>query len=114
MISETLYAEYLKERQEAEILENESGFIIYKLTDGECFIIDMFIRPEIRGLGEGHSLVKNLKQIAIASGCKAITANIHLADKNANKTLLAGLHTGFKVVRADQNILLIYMDVGGK
>ena len=114
MISETLYAQYLKERQEAEILENENGFIIYKINQDECFIIDMFIRPEIRGLGQGNDLVRHLKQIAIANGCKAITANIHLADKNANKTLLAGLHAGFKVIRAENNILLICMDAGGK
>lgn len=110
MIADTLYSKYIKERLGHEIIENDSGFIVFKVNGKEVFIVDMYVRQGMRKNGLGSDLIKNLTGIATFHKAEVITANIHLFDKNANNTLMAALKVGFKVIQADQNILLIALN----
>ena len=113
MIKNTLYAKYLKERQDIDVLENKNGFITYKISGDECFIVDMCIDQEIRALGNARLFINELEKIAKEKSCKYISGNIHLWDKGANNTLIAALNIGFKVVKAEQGILVIVKEIGG-
>ena len=113
MIRGTLYEKYAKEREACELIENESAFIFYRISAKECFIADMFVEKEKRKSGEAREIIKALKGIALANECELITGNIFLTDVNANQTLLAALHVGFKVVAANQSFLTIAMKAGG-
>lgn len=112
-IKDTLYAKYMKERSNAEILETESGFIVYRIVGKECFIVDMYFDRDKRGTKLPTQLVNELGEVAKESGCECITANIHLSDKMAAKTLTSTLKFGFSLVRADAGILLIAKDLRG-
>ena len=70
----------------------------------------MYVRQGMRKNGLGSDLIKDLIGLATFHKAEVITANIHLFDANANNTLMAALKTGFKVVRADQDILLIALN----
>lgn len=107
MIADTLYAKYINERQEASIVETTCGFATFKIINGECFIIDMFVDESQRKIGHGRELVGAVEELAKESGCINLTANIFLADKNASKTLISALICGFQVVRAEAGVLLI-------
>lgn len=109
MIRDTLYAQYIKERQGLSILENENGFIIYKLTEQECFIQDMFVQKEYRRAGVGKDLLNRLKDIAC--GCDVILANIWLWDPNCNITLAGALACGFRVNRMNDGFIQIILDL---
>lgn len=113
MIKNSLYAKYMKERQNAEILENESGFVVYKFLEKECFINEMFVDTNKRSKGVGRALIYELEAIALEKGCDCISANIHLWDKGASNTLMAALSVGFEVSRSEQNILLIAKKIKG-
>lgn len=110
-ISETLFKKYISEREGKEIIENDLGFIIYKITQQECFIADMHVVSRSRRKGIGNSLFNQLYDLAKESKCKVITANIHLEDKNASNTLAASLKWGFKVQSCGHNILLIIKEI---
>lgn len=113
-IKDTLYANYISEREGIEIVENESGFITYKISGTECFLANMYVLPEKRRMGACVSLMKRLIEIAVANRCDVITANIDIAcDKNATQTLRASLSLNFKVVAAQHGILLIARELGG-
>lgn len=107
MISDSLYANYISERQNGSVIENDDAFITYKINGDECFILDMYVKKEKRTAGIGKKIVGELEAIALSENCKFISANIHLFDRNANSTLLASLMTGFDVVRADVGIITI-------
>lgn len=113
MIKETLYAKYILERQESHILENELGFITYKINGKECFIVDMYVDVNSRAVGKGKSLVYELESIALESSCEFISANIHLWDKGASNTLLSAINVGFEVIQADKNIISIIKKISG-
>lgn len=106
-IKNTLYYKYLVERNECDVLENEHGFIVYKITNKECFIVDMFIDKEKRKKYYGTDLLNSLVDLAVENGCINVTANIHLWDKNCNSTLIAAINSGFRMARAENNILLV-------
>lgn len=113
MIKETLYAKYLTERNNTNILENETGFVAYIINNSDCFIADMFINKENRASGKARALICQLEEIALKNSCEKITGNIHLWDSGASNTLLAALNIGFNIIRADQNILLISKKISG-
>ena len=107
MIQDTLYAEYIKERMDCDVLENETGFITYRIIGQECFIADMYVPARLRTAGKGRSLVGELEEIAKLKGCKFISATIYLKDGGASNTLTAALLVGFRVIAADQGVLTI-------
>ena len=113
MIKDTLYAKYIKDRQDGEILENEFGFITYRIVEKECFIMDMCIDTSKRGRGFGKILVYDLERIALEKGCDVISANVHLWDKGASNTMLAALTVGFEIAQANNNVILIIKKLSG-
>lgn len=115
MIKDSLYGKYIQERQGAEILENDFGFIIYKLNIDECFIIDMGVDFVFRKNGKGSELLATLEKVAALEGCKYISANIHISDPGHKNTVIAALLAGFKIIKAEVGILVIVKEIlGGK
>lgn len=110
---DSLYAEYVLERQGLSVMTYDSGFIAYKCEKEECFIAEMFIKKDKRKTGLGKSMIAVISEVAKQSGCKVITANIHLNDPNASSTLVAAICTGFKVECADRGAILISKKIEG-
>jgi len=104
---DSLYEQYITERVNQSILWKEFGFIIYKITDQECFIVDMFIQKSARQTDAKREILDSISRIAIQSQCKVLTGNIHLSDAGATHTLKAALSYGFKVAKSGQDVLLI-------
>lgn len=111
MIKDTLYAKYIKQRENAEVLETDKGFVVYKFIEDEIFIKEIFIDESNRQSGVCRELVTKLEDIARINNKKIITGKIFLNDPNCNQTLIAALLIGFKVIRADQDIILILKEI---
>lgn len=111
LIGETLYAKYIKERAGRDILENESGFIIYRCHGEECFLVEMFIDTEKRGSRLFADLIRNLSDIAKVAGCKIITATVYVADSGKEHTLSSVFKLGFKILKAEQGVILVGKEV---
>lgn len=103
----SLYAKYIREREGKEIIETEWGFVTYKIIGKEIYLADMYLTHEERNLGLASGLVKMLIDIGIKNECEVLTANVHLADKNANDTLSKALHLGFELAGANNGVILI-------
>ena len=112
MISETLYANYINEREGFEVLETTKAFVLYKIKDKECFISHAYTHSEVRNRHEMSELIHDLEDISLKRGCLKINASIDLRDKNASHTLLVSLKYGFKVILAANGIMLIEKLIG--
>lgn len=82
------YAKYAKEREGAETIEDEKGFISYKIQDGVCFITDMFVDPDFRNLSIGKGFVKLVEEEAKEKGietmmCTACTEAVNVKESIA-------------------------------
>jgi hypothetical protein len=108
---DSLYAQYLRERQGVESIWNQNGFIAYKCAGDECFIAELFVEPEARRSGACRELVERVMSVARASGRKVLTGNIHIKDPGHDQTLQAAYALGFKVIGAESGILFISKNV---
>lgn len=111
MIQNTLFFEYIRDREKKQIIEDENGFLIYKINGDECFLAEAFVSERSRGSSTLSDLLRHLFASAKAEGCKSVCAMIDLADGGAMRTLSAALKRGFKVVVANNNVLLISKEV---
>lgn len=110
MIKDTLYGKYLAKVQNVQFLEDEQGFIFYKITKEECFIMEMGIDDAYIGTKKFKLLLDELTEIAKQKECTFISANIHVANPGANHSLRSALHYGFKLNRAENGVLLIILN----
>lgn len=102
-----LYAEYIKEREGSELISTPYGWLSYRITDKECFIIELFVTQAARRSGQGSELLTKIIKQALRNNCELITANIHLFDPNHDGTLRGALARGFKILSANNDVLLV-------
>lgn len=111
-LKNTLYAQYILEREGFEIIENETSFIVYKLKGEIAFIAHSFTVKEYRMRGSMSHLLDLLKSALNKDEVKVLSATIDLRDRNATSTLQAALRYGFQVKAAENGILYIEDEIG--
>lgn len=111
-ISDTLYAKYLKERENVSIIEDENYFIFYKINGNELFIKDMGVSDSMRGQGIGKGAILRLSMVAKENECGLITANVFKDDPGHMNTLISAFKTGFYILSAHNNIITIAKNLG--
>jgi hypothetical protein len=111
VIQNTLFYDYINEREGKRIIEDERGFLVFKVINEECFIAEGYVREAERGSSAFSDLLRHLFVTAQSDGCKVVTATIHLADVGAMRTLKAVLKRGFRVCSANNDVLLIMKEV---
>lgn len=94
-----LYAEYIKERENAEIVYNEKGFVTYKKDHDGILIMDAFVKKENRN----NHILKNFIDLIID---KTKTSKLYATtDSTANdwetseRVILALGFNKFNIVR---------------
>lgn len=113
LIKDTLFKSYLKSQNDADIVEDENGFILYRIVGEECYISEIYVDDKTKGTGKCKELINILSDIARFEKCTYLSGKIHLVHARANHTLAVALHLGFKVVNADQNTIVITKELGG-
>jgi hypothetical protein len=101
----TLYEKYITERQDGQIIKNDSGFIAFRIQGSECFVLETYVEKEKRRTGSFKSLFEKLKVIAASKSCHYISGEIHIKDKNRSTTLLCMLSIGAEPVLAEIGII---------
>lgn len=107
----SFYSDYIKERENKQYVEFENGFIVYKIVDKECYLSDMYINKNTRGGDEVKNYISALVEIGKKNDCENITANIYLNDSGANRTLRAALKLDFKIIQANNNVIVIAKNI---
>lgn len=100
------YGQYIKERENLDILENENGFFTYKINGNECYIKDIFILKDARRSGVATSMAEEISKIAKENGCTFLTGTCVPSTNGATESLKAMFSYGFKV-HSSQNDLIV-------
>ena len=109
-----LYAEYVRERLDHEIIEDESGFIEFRINeDKTCFVQDIYVRPKYRKLGSGRAkkLADQVRDLAKERGCNTLTANVDILTKGHNEALLFHLRYGMRVQRLCGSLIVTAKEI---
>ncbi len=103
-----LYAEYIKEREDAEIEYNEHGFMTYKEDVDGIFLIDAYIIPEKREKGIINELLTNIIK---KTGIKKYYTSVDTRANGWEISQLAILKSGFTVLKKNNYEIYYSMEI---
>lgn len=92
---------YFKERDGAEVIETDHGFLAYVIRADQLFITDFFIKPEARKSGAHfRALMREAFKRATDAGCGFFTCRVPSGTKNFDARVKAYLKFGFSITEA--------------
>lgn len=103
----SLYSEYLKEREGKEILECPSGFATYRILGNECYLVDIYVKPEFRKEHVARAMADQVAELAKGAGCKWLTGSVSPNANGAHTSLLVLIAYGMKLLRSDKDIIFL-------
>lgn len=109
----SMYFDYIKEREDSCTLANQHGFVIYEIDGDECYISDLYVRPESRRSGKAFELMKQVLDRATESKCKYILGAVNITSLTAPKTMMAMLRMGAKMLKCDDNLIYLIFPLEG-
>lgn len=113
-ISETLYCDYIKEREGFDLMETTQYFVTYKVRNNELFIGHMYVDPNYRQSGFAREMTRKLVSKAKEYGCQAVVGTVDLRAGDPNNTLMAALNIGFKIYQANNDVIVIAIKLQGE
>jgi predicted GNAT superfamily acetyltransferase len=114
MIKDTLFYQYANKRDKINVLETDEYFVFYKIINNEFFVSDCAIHESVRGQGKCREFFKEVIKLAKEKKCEHVTAHLHLFDDNFHITLAVMLKLGFRVLKAQNDSLLIANKISGE
>lgn len=107
----TLFAEYIKERLNKEIIEDERGFATYLFMDDGVYVEDIFVKKEYRDTGVAKEMLDKISMIAKDKGCKKIIGTVVPSTAGSTHSLQAAFAYGFKLDSSRQNLIVYIKDL---
>ena len=110
----SLYASYVKERTNKQIIETDYGFVTYYYLDNEIkglMIEDLYIHPEHRLSGKGKQLVDSLVAEARLLGHTKCYSSICPYAKQATESIKANIAWGLKLHSINNNLIFLCKDI---
>jgi len=108
---ENLYRDYTEERENAETIEYDFGFIQYQINNDVCHITNIYVRKKNRKFGMSHSMAKDLSENCRAKNIKILTCQCDLTAINPEIALINILSFGFKIVDSSGFIITFVKDI---
>lgn len=107
-----LYAEYLKEREDKELLYTNDYFVVYEILKNYIYLQDMYIRPEKRGNRLSKKLLEDVCNIGKNNSCNQIITSACLKANNFDKSFYIIKSYGFEAYKKDEKNGMIYFIKG--
>lgn len=110
-MSLSLYAAYLKEREDFQLLEQEDGFATYKILGDELYLRDIFVSASRRLNKVASALADEVADIGRRSGCKYMSGTVSTLAKNPTVATSALIRYGFHIVIAQHDTIYFRKDL---
>jgi|SRR5271165_3158305 len=109
-----MYADYLKEFSAKHMFYNDKGFTIYEINGEDCYIQEIYVRPEFRDQNVAKELQTEVTKIAKELGCKRLLGSVIPSVKQSSRNLSMLLKDGFKLNSSSMNFIVVSKDIGEK
>lgn len=110
----SVYAKYLKEREDKDIIESEKGFATYKIFDnGECYLQDIYVIPDERKSGLATEMTDKVVEIAKERKCNLLLGSVCTNDKYATRNMKVFLAYGMEIYNNVGTMIFLKKDISG-
>lgn len=106
-----MFAEYQKERDGYDTIQNEFGFIVYKFIDDYCFIKDLYVKKDMRFLGKGSELADLVVRECKKKDVKKIYSNCVPSTPISTDSLKAILGYGFRLFSSSNDCITLIKEL---
>lgn len=110
-MSKSLYAQYVEEREKAQVLEKDWGFAIYKLLDNHVYLQDIYVVPHERKNGKGVELMHEVADIASKAGLNIMVGSVVPSTSFGAQMLRIMLGLGFELLSSSENIVYLKRNI---
>lgn len=107
----SLYADYIKEREGREIVEDEFGFATYRIARQECYIVDIYVSPEHRRSGHAKKYADKITEIARERGCTYLLGTIVPSTNGSTESMKALLAYGFQIHSCKEDMIFLTKEI---
>jgi GNAT superfamily N-acetyltransferase len=106
-----MYAAYLKERENRDILETPYGFAIVQEMSDCLYLQDIYVLPEFRKQGKGREMLLIVEDAARSMGFKKVIGSCCPNTAGADTSLRVILACGFKLLSCSENIIYLVKEL---
>lgn len=101
----SMYLDYVSEREGFDGVENEHGFATFIIQGKECYLRDMYVRPESRHSGHGQHLLMQVEEAAQEKGCEVLSTSVKPSANGSTRSVKVILEAGFQVAASFQDAI---------
>lgn len=107
----SLYADYIKERENKETVESELGFATYSFIKDGAYIVDIYVKPEYRKSHVASDLANQVTEIAKKKGLKKLFGSVVPSANGSTASLKALFSYGFKLVNSANDFIWLEKEI---
>jgi GNAT superfamily N-acetyltransferase len=107
----SLYAQYIAERENREIVENPLGFATYHIKGPDVYIVDIFVIPECRTKGVAAGYADEIAKRAKARGCTKMFGTVVPSTNGSTASLRVLLAYGFQLISSANDFIILAKDL---
>jgi GNAT superfamily N-acetyltransferase len=111
-MSPSLFAQYIYERQNKSIVEDENGFASYYFIGETCYIEDIYVIRGMRNKGIAAKMADKIAADAKAKNAKLLMGSVNINTNNPTDSIKALLAYGFELQSANQNMIFLVKKLG--
>jgi len=98
--------EYLKEVNTGkDVFYDDRGFATYQINGEECYIMDIYVKPEHREGRVASYYADEIAKIAKENNCTYLTGSVVPSARNSTKSLKVLLGYGFELSYSVENFI---------
>lgn len=104
----SLYANYLREKTNDEILETDKGFATYRYLDNDktVYIVDIYVLPDFRNTHEASKMADSIIAEAKEKGCTKMIGSVVPSAKGSTASLKVLLAYGMTLDSSTNDFIL--------
>jgi predicted GNAT family acetyltransferase len=108
----SMYAKYLTERTNDQILETNQGFATYRiLPDQTVYIVDIFVETAFRKSGLAAEIADEIAKLAKKAGCTKMLGSVVPSTKGSTTSMAVLLGYGMKLQSSTNDFILFEKDL---
>ncbi len=107
----SLYGDYIKERENKEIVETSDGFATYAIFGDTCYIIDIYVVPAMRRSKVASELADKVVLAAKERGCSVLIGSVSVELPSATSSIKTLFGYGFRVKNFADNLLWFVKEI---
>jgi len=108
----SLYAEYIRELSQGDVLETDKGFATYVFPDDTtCYIREIYVRPAFREQNAASAMADLIVEKAKNRGCKTLLGSVTPSAKGSTTSLRVLLAYGFSLLSSSNDYILFQKEI---